>query len=287
MSAIEGWLAANPYTPPSDLQLSSCGWVAGEDGRFATDAGPFVIATLQRAERTVPAQLVNAKVQERVDQMQQRGMRLGKTEMNQLRAEIKQELAFSIPPLSATVPVVFNPILNEVWLLAAGKGVTDAFVSSMIDLFDDCACKLDSIVTIGANGFIGGLMRNGFEGADLNFGAQYTVAGGDAGPRKQTFTHWENLSARDCESILSRYGEVVSIQIRLGEHMSLMLADDGTLRSITVDDDLLAEWYRDGDQEDHSAVPVVGVRLWSEALTKSITQLSELAGMLAPASSEA
>lgn len=128
-------------------EMSASGWVAFEDMRdtawlLSPSKGPYILFSLRRDTRRIPAALIRKNMADALDQEKQERKERGLNAFisNERRKELREQVLLRLRARFLPVPAYFNVLWNadcgEVWLASTSAGIIDAFMDLFRRTFD-------------------------------------------------------------------------------------------------------------------------------------------------------
>jgi recombination associated protein RdgC len=138
-------LADNPFTPCQPNEAKSSGWVPPrgyEHGQLAEVVGGQIILKLMTETKAVPAEVVQRRVDEAVQQIEaSTGRKPGKKERRDIKEDaVNALLPQAFPKRSATL-VWIDPATNLLAIDSASQNRTDDVMAAMIKSLDGLAVQ--------------------------------------------------------------------------------------------------------------------------------------------------
>ncbi len=262
-----------PFSPPEPFQLISHGFIVPTDKETVYCDSIIAAADYRLSERIVPPQLVKAHVTERAEAMRSKGISVGAKITAQLTADVRQELALSVPPTAIDAKVVAVFPRDEIWLLCSSKSHADKISER---LFRDL--RAQDISLVKANH---GWDRHGFNQLFLSnsdtwsFGSIYHIEA-TGGKGRVPIAYDTTPSFKDRMQTINAGSAVLGFIIHWNELLTASYNRNGELTKITIGEALKNQWYEAGDPASWDKVEGIAIQLWVDIICQLLAELDQL-----------
>lgn len=251
-SHIHSTIKEKRYVAPAAFQVTSHGFCAPDDGIELLETAAFLCANYRYSERSVPTQLVKAHTRERVDTIKSMGQIVGKEQLREIEADIRQELVLSTPPSITDLQVVFSYSMNEIWILCSGKAQSDKISKR---LFTDLKSLPTSLCSLKRE-WPPSQLRGLIDSTDQSFSLH---------------PNYEHLSS----SSVAQKGSVDRIGGIWDEKFEFTLTQNGEILRIKTTDEFKGEWYEEGDSNSPETLAAIELELWVDSISELTAFLVE------------
>jgi len=241
------------YLAPAAFQVTSHGFCAPDDGIELLETASFLCANYRYSERSVPTQLVKAHARERVDTIKSMGQTVGKEQLREIEADIRQELVLSTPPSITDLQVVFSYSMNEIWILCSGKAQSDKISKR---LFTDLKSLPTSLCTLKRE-WLPSQLQELIDSTDQSF---------------RLHPNYEHFAS----SHVAQKGSADRIGGIWDEKVEFTLTQNGEILRIKTTDEFKGEWYEEGDQNTPESLEAIALELWVNSISDLTAFLVEL-----------
>jgi len=286
--ALEARLATRRFRPCGPLETSNLGWCppTGDEGAaLVHGANGCMLLAVRRQERLLPATVVAEALDERVAEIEGAEVRsLGRAERRRLREQILAEMLPRAFLRSRRVFAYLDTVAG--WLVV--DAASDKGAEEVVSLLREMLGSLPAIPPRPARP-VAQLLTRWVEGGDLPEGFSL---GQDCELRDPKDTQsvvrcrGQDLAGEEIQTHLRAGKQVVKLALEWGEHLSLLLQEDLSLKRLRLADALLEE-AAEADIEDPAARLDAEFALTALELRGLLEQLQWIFDLSAPESAPA